>query len=239
VHTDLAEPTWLKKYAEEILMGLLVCLIWAGLAWLFHEGNSWSRPIFYGLVASSLLLIAYFIQRKPKSRIRPSVKNIESCVRTWLDNHKVTVKNDPRQDCHFRFVVTLDSGCILTVYRSKTEYQEYVTIFCDLGVRGAEDKKVLELFGEQEKAQIMLDIKTELARAKVGYGGLVDPPENFHLFRRVPIYPTLTEFAFIMMIGDVEAARNLVMLMFLKARMNASNMQPITSGIPKLASPKV
>ena len=228
------------------MIGLLVCVIWAGMAWLFHEGYSWALPVFYGLVAACMALIAYFgftlARRIPRSRVQPSLKNIEACVRTWLDNHKVAVKNDPHPECYFRFVITLDGGCILVVLRSKLDYQEYVQILCDLGIRG-DEQKLLEQFSPREKVQIIGDMKLELARAKVGYSGLADPPEKFQLFQRVPIYPTLNEFIFMNMIGNVEAARNLVAIIFLKAVSGKTDkteptVLPLVSHAPELEPPK-
>jgi hypothetical protein len=130
----------------------------------------------------------------------------------------------------------------MTIIRSKSDYKEYVQILADLGFRG-DDKKLLDQFTEDEITEILLDIKMALAQAKVGYSGLVHPPENFQVFRRVPIYPNLTEFAFISMIGDVEAAMHLVMLVFLKARFQKDKqlwrITPSASGTPMLEPPVV
>ena len=216
------------------MVGLLVCAIWAAMAWLFHEGYPWARPLFYGLVAACMSLITYFgfvlTKRLPKPRIVPTLNNIEHCVRIWLDNHKVTVKNDPYPDHYFRYRITLDSGCYLTILRSKSEFQDYVQIWCDLGIRSDEDKHAYSThFTDRDKMQMLMDVKTELARAKVGYSGLVDPPEDFKLFQRVPIYPALTEFTFINMIGNIEAARNLVFLMMAKPLMKSGSVALVSS----------
>jgi hypothetical protein len=236
----MSESSWIKRYGEGIVIGLLGSAVWAVVAYLFHEGSPWARPMFYGLVAASVPLTVYFgfviARRIPKQKVVPTTENIESCVRAWLDNHKVTIKLDPHHDYYFRYRLTLDSGCYLTVYRSQVEYQEYVQIVCNLGT-SVDEQKLLEQFSDREKAQLMFDIRLELARAKVGYGGLVYPPENFHLFQRVPIYPTLNEFVFMSMIGNVEAARNLVSLVFLKLKSDKEfTALPSTSDSLKLKS---
>ena len=220
------EKPWIKRYAEEIVIGLLICLIWAGVVYLFEKDNTFARPFFYGLVAASLLTMTYlmfrFTRRIPKPKTLATDRNIEGYVRTWLNNLKVTTKNDPNpSECHFRLRLTVDSGCAMTVMRTKDQYEDYIQVICDLSMRG-DDKKLLGLFTENEKGQILVDIKTELARAKVGYSGLVDAPEEFHIFRRLPIHPAFNEHTLMYMLGDVEAARNLVLLVFLKARMNQS-----------------
>jgi hypothetical protein len=241
---SVSEKSWPKRYGEEIVVGLLICVIWAAITYLCHEGSSWGVPIFYGTLTASVVLVAYFAyilcRRIPERKITPSPENIEECVHMWLDNHKIMVKNDPHPDCHFRFRVTLESsGCFLTLLRSKSEYQEYVQILCDMGMRGEEEKKLLRQFSERERLQLLLDVKTELARAKVGYQGLADPPENFQIFQRVPIYPSLSEFVFISMLGNVEAARNLVLLMLVKTKLGQPEVirPELISDTPKLEPP--
>jgi hypothetical protein len=217
----MADAPFIKRNSEAIATGLLVCIIWAAVAYLAHIAFPWFQPLFYGLAAASAVCVAIvavmILRRVPHPLMVPSSKNIETCVRSWLDNYKVMVKNDPFPDAHFRLRITLDGGTHLIIIRSKSDYPDYVQIVCDLGMRG-DDKKFLERFTEHERTQMMFDMKLELSRAKVGYSGLIDPPEKFHIFRRVPIYPTLTEFAFMSMIGDVEAATNLVRVIFLRAK---------------------
>ena len=236
----MSEQKWHQRYAEGIVIGVLTACILTLIGYLNHISSTWFWPFFYGLIASSLFLIVCFVflllKRVPRRQVIPSSKNIESCVRTWLDNHKVAVKNDPYPEGYFRFRVTLDGGVILTILRSRSDYPEYVQISCDLGIRG-ENIKLLEQFTEDEKTEILFDIKRELARARVGYSGLVNPPENFMIVRRVPIYPTLSEFAFMSMIYDVEAAVNLVANVFLRMRWEKERhtslaMPQTTSNIP-------
>jgi hypothetical protein len=101
-----------------------------------------------------------------------------------------------------------------------------------------EDKKLLNMYTKEEKAKVLFDIRAELARARVGYSGLVDPPENFQLIQRVPIYPTLNEFIFMTMIFNVEAARNLVFLMFLKPKIGKEvTTLPSASDTPRAPLP--
>jgi hypothetical protein len=130
----------------------------------------------------------------------------------------VTVKNDPGPDLHFRLRITLDSKIEMTILRSKTENSEYFQIVAGLGFT-EENQKVWNLFTEEETAQILIDLKIELARAKIGYAELQLPLDKFHVFRRVPIVPGLTEFIFMSMLGDVEAAVGLVFQTFANARL--------------------
>lgn len=245
---SMAELKRHERWTENIVSGLIVCIVWAGFVYLAYKASSWYWPVFYGAIPAGVALLCCFgfilVKRIPAPRGITSSKNIESCVRAWLDNHRIAVKNDPDKDLHFRFRITLDSGKSLTVLRSKTEFPEYVQIITDLGIRG-EDQKLLDQFTDQEKTQAILEIQLELARAKVGYSGLMMPPENFFLFRRVPIFPGLSEFIFIAMVSDIEAAMNLVGNVYLKARLKAEErtgaanaiMLPSTSDTPKPALP--
>lgn len=217
----MAEQKWYQRYGEGIVIAILSAGVLALIAYLKSAGSRWFLPTFYGLIAACAVLLCclgfLLVRRVPRPRVIPSPKNIERCVRTWLDNHKISVKNDPYTDGYFRFRITLDGGANLTVLRSRSEQPDYVHISCDLGVRGNE-QKLLEQFSEDEMTDMLLEIKRELARARVGYSGLVNPPENFMIVRNVPIYPTLNEFTFMSAIYDVEAAMNIVGNVFLRMR---------------------
>lgn len=228
----MTQKNWLSRNRDSILAGIFVAVVWAIVAYLFSLASALAVPIFYGGVAGAMALlccVAVMVMRRLPSELPVSESNIESRVRDWLDNFRVTVKNDPSDDNYFRLQITLDGGAQMTVLRSKTGNSEYVEVISDLGIRG-EAKKLLELFTESEIAEILLEIKVELARAQVGYSGLALPAENFRLFVRVPILPGLTEFFFMSMIGRVEAAMNLVFLTYAKAKLRQSQQTPALHG---------
>jgi hypothetical protein len=229
---------WGKGIGQGIATTVVLALVPGSVvAYLAHIQSVWTLPVLLGLGAALMIAfiigIAKAITHLPPKRIMPNNENIEGCVRAWLDNYKVAVQNDPSPETHFRLRITLDGGGHLTVLRSKSDYPDYVQIIADLGMRGT-NKKLLEQFSDDEKASIFMDIKLELARAQAGYGGLVDPPENFHLFRRVPIHHNLTEFAFMSTVGALEAAMNLVGLVFLKAKHQAEQRKLEYGAMPQL-----
>lgn len=244
----MAEQKWHQRYAEGVVIGILSGGALLLIGYLYHISSRWFWPVFYGAIVACAVLLCCFVfllvRRIPRVRVIPSTKNIENCVRAWLENHRFSVKNEPGDDYHFRFEITLDSGRQMTVFRSKKAFTEYVEIQAYLGMRKG-DAELLDRFNSTEKQQMIFDMQLELARAKMGYAGLTMPPENFYLFRRVPILPGLTEFYFISMIGDIEAAINLVSLMFLKAkeksdtRIGSTNpvMLPSASDVPRLEPP--
>ena len=233
------------------MITLLGAVALAIATYLAQAASPFLMPFLLGIAAFCAVVVAgaavVFLSRLPERRKIPGKKNIESCVRMWLDNHSIAVKNDPSPESYFRFRITLDDGKLLTVLRMRDQSEDYVQILADLGVRG-DDKKLLEEFSEDEIGQILWDVKVELARAQMGYTGLANPPENFVIFRRVPIHHNLTEFFFVGTINSVEAAMNLVGLMYLKTRSEAerrkrahgSQPKPLSaSDTPELELPKV
>jgi hypothetical protein len=228
---------------------LILGLIPAGVvAYLEHIKSVWAEPVLYGMGAGLMCSGIWVAIRAgaylPPRSIRPNTKNIEACVRSWLDTHRVGIKNDPSPESYFRFRITFDSGKVMTVVRMRDQ-PDYVQILADMSLRG-DDKKLLEQLNEEEIGQILWDVRVELARAQVGYVGLIYPPENFIISRRIPIHHNLTEFIFISMLGSVEAAMNLIGLMFFKTKSEADRRKgasparstpQLVSGTPKLEPP--
>jgi hypothetical protein len=220
----MEEPNVFKRYREGIVIGVLACIAFAGISILadFHSPLFW--PLFYALIAAGIVAISgiaiVLLKRVPRPLVLITERNIESCIRSWLDTHRVMVKNDPCSDAYFRLRIVINDKH-MTIIRSKSEYQEYVEIVANLGMGGENDRKIRDKFSNDEFTDMLVDMKVFLAQAKVGYSGLIDPPENFQVFRRVPIYPNLTEFAFMSMVNDVEAAMNLVGMIFLKHHIQA------------------
>jgi hypothetical protein len=175
--------------------------------------------------------ISRYFSITPK-RIQPNSENIEVCVHSWLNNHRFAIKNDTTSDSYFRYRITFDNGKQMVVARMRDESKDYVQILADLGFRG-DNKKLLEEFTQEEVDQLFWDTRVELARAQVGYGGLDNPPDNFYISRRVPIHHNLTEFAFMSMVGSVEAAMNLVLLMYQKTKAGAEKRNAVTETVDK------
>ncbi len=220
---------WARSISQNIVAALLWSLIpGAVLTYLAHIGSEWANPALIGLAAAffatGICVVLMAASHLPRKRVEPDSSNIETCIRTWLDNYKIAVKTDPIPGAYFRFRITLDSGMHMTVIRSKTEYVDYVQVLCDMGLRG-EQESLFELFSSEERADLILDIKLELARAGVSFGGLSDPPKDFHLFRRIPIHHNLSEYIFMSAVGEVEAASLLVAVVFQKAKQKVDTTQ--------------
>jgi hypothetical protein len=221
---DMDNQTFKERWGLPIAIGVIVCVIWAFISCLAAIASPYLKPILYGLVGAAAVLLCgisiAILKRIPRPRVIPTGKNIEACVRSWLDNQRIAVKSDPSPDNYFRLRITLDSGKFLTAVRTKDQ-PDYIEIITNMSVHG-DQLTELHQFSDDEIEQFSWDTQVELARAQVGYSGLQTPFENFIIHRRVPIQHNLTEFAFISVVGSVEAAMNLVNLMFRKARMKAA-----------------
>jgi hypothetical protein len=167
-------------------------------------------------VACAVVII---LRRIPKPLPTPNGANIEEYVRSWLDNHRLTVTKDPSPTTYFRYRVRLapPDNEDLTIFRMRDENPDYIQVYTDMGLKGEQWEQITKRFSNEEINRIIFDIKIELARARVGYSGLVIPPENFKVFKMVPINPALKESDFFSAIAEVEAAIHLVTVIYLKS----------------------
>ena len=109
------DVTVARRWTEGISQNLLVTLAFAAIpggavTYLSHMNSVWATPALRGLEAAFFVSITVLAvkgaRRLPAKRIIPTVKNIESCVRLWLDHFRVGVRNDPQPAMSFR-VMTL------------------------------------------------------------------------------------------------------------------------------------
>jgi hypothetical protein len=164
-------------------------------------------------LAMIILLAVDAIRRLPPRRVIPNTKNIESCVRDWLNNFQCSVKKSPVETAYFRYVVTVDSGTKMLIGRTKNDFQDYIQIKCEV-VPDANDLEKINGLTELERAVVVGNIRLELARRHVGYHNLAIPADDTYLFKRVPIRETLTEHEFIAAMDEVEAAAHSLALVF-------------------------
>jgi hypothetical protein len=179
--------------------------------------SGWSGPVFMGLSATAVTMVALLaldaIRRLPPRRVIPNLKNIEFCVRDWLNNFQYSVKRSPLETAHFRYLVTVESGTKMLIGRTKNDFQDYIQIRCDMNPT-EKDMSLFHGLSELERAVITGNIRLELARRNVGYQNLTLPADNFFISKRIPIRETLTEHEFIAAIDEVEAAAHSVMFVF-------------------------
>jgi hypothetical protein len=209
---------WAENTGASILAVVIIALIPAGImTHLLRIQSGWSGPLFGGLgtfmLAAITLLALDAIRRLPPRRVIPNVKNIESCVRDWLNNFQYSVKKSPIETAYFRYLVTVDSGTKMLIGRTKGDFQDYVQIRSDMAPSDS-DMAQFDILSDIEKAVLVGNIRLELARRHVGYQNLKIPSDEFFISKRIPIRETLAEHEFIAAIDEVEAAAHAVGLVF-------------------------
>jgi hypothetical protein len=216
----------LRRWIEGILQGMLATILLALVpaaivTYLAKLQSIWAAPVLLGLCAwalTSIIIVAMnALRHLPPVRVLTNTDNVESNVRGWLHNFRYAIQNAPDPTAYFRFVVKTDAGVSLTIGRPKGEFKDYIIIRHDL-IRTSDDDRILGSLSDEERLRLVVEIRLELARARVGYNGLSLPlPEaGFSVFKRVPVNDTLTEDKFVSYIEDVEAAMNAVGAVFFK-----------------------
>ncbi len=209
---------WTEGTIQSLLATLIVALIpGAAVTYLVKVGSVWAVPLMMGLGAAVLTAILVLaldaIRRLPPKRVVPTTSNIERVARDWLDNFNVAVQRSPNPLCHFRFMVTVDSGTKMMVGRLKETHQNYVVIRSAIAPTD-DDLKQIESLAPDQKNILVGELRLELARRHVGYENLALPVKDFAIFKRVPITESLNEHEFIAALDEVEAAVHAVSLVY-------------------------
>jgi hypothetical protein len=218
----MAQLSFVRRNSEAIVTGIVTACIVGGAVSLYEKYPALLIPFTYFLVCGSVAIMACVavigLRRIPKPLECPNGKNIDGYVRAWLDSYSFTVKNDPSDPTYFRYRVTLPppDNEQLTIFRMRTENPEYIQVFADLSMNEEGFKQLQTRISVRDMHQVLFDLKMELARAKIGYSGLVIPPLNFKVFKRVLIYSGLKESEFFSAIHEVEAAIHMVTVIYLR-----------------------
>jgi hypothetical protein len=123
---------FVRGIITNIVSAILVAGAGVVITVLARNASLWTTPVLYGLSASALLSISILafraMVRIPRARTLPTIENIESLVRLWLDNFRLGVRNDPNPETFFRLIVTMDSGTKLVVGRPIGELSGYLIV---------------------------------------------------------------------------------------------------------------
>ena len=194
---------------------LYAAVVVAAVTYLSHIASVWTWPLIHGGLAGLLflciLLAAKAIRNLPPSGDRITTDNIEQKVRHWLDRSNLTVQRAPQAETHFRFLISTDGGKKVVLGRLKNDWSDYLNFRADLGPTEDEIKTLASL-SEDQKTDALLALKLELARAQVGYSGLVSLDSGFAIFKRLPISHSMSEDEFIDVIWELEAVLNRIHL---------------------------
>jgi hypothetical protein len=198
---------WRDGLTINLISNGIGVVVGAIVAYLKHEGSIWVSPLLFGMVAWFLTMgiwvVARVFRNVPRRQIRITEDNIQSMLRGWLDDLGLKVQSLNETGSYFKFIVTTDGGKVITISRDKDYWPEYLT-YRALYKEG-EENKVFASFSPEEKAEARLAIQLELARAVIGYNA-PDVLEDFTLFKRIPISPSLGVEDVSKTLWEVEAA---------------------------------
>ncbi len=229
---------WTEAILQNVFAGVLMTLIpAAATAYLASTSSRWITPILLGLLAAALSALTLLLLRKqigiPVKRVTPNLENIEGLVQSWLNNFRVSVKNDPVPEASFRVFATMDSGVAATIGRPRGDFGNYIIIRSDV-TPTKEELEHLNSIGNDKANLLVLDINLELARLVIGHSAIGIPLQPFNVFKRVPITEELTEHVFIAAFEDVEAAINAIRIVF--RRLLATQAPPQTTALTTRSS---
>jgi hypothetical protein len=166
------------------------------------------------------------------------VDNAEQNVRVWLDRNGCSVKSATIPEAFFRLEVRLPGGLNILIGRARERFED-VYVIAGLANEATTLKEVDSATKDQQERLADL-IKLELARARVGYFGLVFPiAKQFSVVKNLRITDYLSEQDFMQGVWDVEAAANAIMAVYrlwiqevVKPPEQALNTSPASLAIP-------
>lgn len=183
----------------------------AMIATIFYSrfGTAWSAPVFQGLIAFFIVISIFTMIRLflalPLARERITTENIEARLLEWLYKFRLTVKNSPTPNAHFHVEVTTDSDRHILIGRSKDDWSDYLEFWAGLRAADENEQVVIDSLTKDQASWITVNLKLELARARVGYAGLTMLGSEYRISKRIPITEALTEDQVINTIWEMEA----------------------------------
>lgn len=205
-------PDWLSRAliydAIKIIVMAVVGLLMAELR---ARGLGVAEPILYGLAAAACvgILIAavqYFIsQRLEEPPI--DTANVETHIRTWLDNFHLGVTKTEDSDSYFSLGVDTRSGRKLSINRPKN-YDRYICILWHWAIPSSEQERLRRL-SEPATKLLTRELRMEMARSKIIFV-IGTPLTNVVLERLIPITSNLGEHEFIEALNEIEFGAALI-----------------------------
>lgn len=157
---------------------------------------------FAWFLSMALFVVARLFRNVPKRPYKITEDTLQSLIRSWLDEVGVKVQTLHEPKAHFMFVVTCDSGRVISIQRERDKPEHL--IFRAL-YKEDEQKGLFDDFSDHEKVRARLAIQLELSRAVMGFNA-PDVLKDFVLFKKLPITPLLNPDEFTRVLWEVEAA---------------------------------
>jgi hypothetical protein len=179
------------------VLGIVVVL----LVILKLKTSYWADLISYVLSVVTFLVVIFYVFLPQIPQVTPD--NIDTHVRTWLDNFSVSSKRINYPDSHFAYQVTFSGERNILVSRLK-RFDKYLTLSVGL-VLIPQYKALLDNATEEQKAQLKHILTLEMARFKTN-SELSPTLQSMRIIRRIPITSNLTEGMFIEILAEVQLA---------------------------------
>jgi hypothetical protein len=164
------------------------------------------RVILGALILGGLAFSGFgFYQTVNHHRVTPGVttENIETKVREWLEAFELTTQKIPADpNMHFGYIVTLPDGGGHSVTIAQTrKFSRYLTLLAQVELSD-EHKAQLQKLSEAEQRRFLLELRFELASAKV-QANMESPLRAIKIIKLLPVSSALTEAALMEAIDDV------------------------------------
>ena len=195
---------------------MVAAVLFAGVAMIAtilytHYGPTWVSSIAKGLVAFFCVLASFMVVRimlaLPLARERITVENIESKLLEWLHKFHLTITNHPLSEAHFCVQVTVNEKHLF-IGRAKGEWSDYLELWAWIKEADEEEKKIITSLTLDQISWITINLKVELARARIGYTGFGEIGQSYRINKRIPITESLTEERVINAVWEIEATLN-------------------------------
>jgi hypothetical protein len=205
-----------------VWQGIVGNFFWAILAlgaavtfgWLRKKQSPWLPVALWGLAGLALMLGCIVavkgIAAIPEKRTKITADNVEKNLKMWLDDFHLssrTAPNNNGQAAYFVYVVTFANGDNVLVSRTK-DFPEYIVINGGYALT-PDDQSKLSKLDTTSSTELLLDVQTELTRAKTNFAMPI-PFSGIGLESRMPITENLSEAEFIRSLDDMDNVEQLV-----------------------------
>lgn len=169
-------------------------------------------PVLYGVATIALLSIIVFVftGRFIFSTEQPqtNTENVESNIRTWLDDFGLTVQKQDIQNSYFTLLVTMHGGDHVFILRPK-DHDRFIGFQGNVQA-APEHVAIINKLSKKDADLLVDEVGLELSRSKISYSIGGEPFKIVTIQRLVPITASLTESSFIQYLDETESGMNLV-----------------------------
>ncbi len=223
-----------KALVGSILMVVLATASVSILAWF--QSLPWyvialSGIAAFGVTFFSINQLAVFRERRSMGFVTRDNKRIEATLRKWLDNLRYKIQTDPQPHMLFQFKAEDDAGRVMIVARPKGELNEFIIVGGSWKIPPDYHPK-FDGMPDDIREGMLEELKIEMLRLKVSYGGLTHPLRQVGVEVRVPCDETCTQSLFLQQFETAKFANVLMTVVMEKALRQTGNRPDEISSQP-------